>query len=108
MKRVKVSGGKVSTFAALEWSTASSQRLGRRWRVRNASVIGAPRAIARGTTIVRIMCWAMCTLSSVSSYPPRPESTARAAEPIPRTTNDSVRPIGQWSPRRRSRTTPHR
>ena len=64
---VKVSGGNVSTFATRECRTTSSQRRGRRGRVRSARVIGAPSAIASGTTIARTMCWTMCTDSNVSS-----------------------------------------
>ena len=52
------------------------------------------------------MCWTMCTLSSVVSYAARPEEVATKKMPIPTPTNASVRPIGQWSPRRRRTTTP--
>ncbi len=107
-KSVNVSGGKVSTFATRECRTASSHRRGRRGSVRSARVIGAPSAIANGTTIASTMCWTMCTDSNVSSYTARPETVARVALPMPTPTNDRVRPTGQWSPRRCSRTTPQR
>ena len=93
-----VSGGKVSTLPTRECSTASSQRRGRGGRVRSASVTGADSATASGTTIDRIMCWTMCTLSRVVSYAARPDwvASTKAAIPSPKATD---RPTGQWSPR---------
>ena len=76
--------------------------------MRSASVTGAPSAQNSGTTIDRIMCCTMCTLSSVVSYAARPEEVAKKNDPIPPTTKDSVRPTGQRSPRSCSRQTPNR
>ena len=53
--------------------------------MRSASVTGAPSAQNSGTTIDRIMCCTMCTLSSVVSYAARPELVAKKNEPIPPT-----------------------
>ena len=107
MKSVKVSGGNDSTFAARECRTDSSQLRGRRGSVRRARVMGAPSAMASGTSIARIMCCAMWTLSRVSSYVPSPETVAIAAATIP-ARNAAVRPSGQGLPRRCIRSTPHR
>ena len=76
--------------------------------MRSASVTGAPSASASGTTIDSSMCWTMCTLSRVVSYAASPDVVAKKNVPIPTTTNASVRPTGQWSPRRRSASTPYR
>ena len=103
---MNVSGGKLSTFATRECRTASSQPRGRRGRVRSASVTGAPSARDSGTHIDSSMCWTMCTLISVVSYVERPDEVAKKKTPIPATTNASVRPTGQCTPRRRSASTP--
>ena len=50
---------------------------GRRGSGRSARVTGAPSASASGTSIERIMCWTMCTLSSVVSYAASPEAVAK-------------------------------
>ena len=99
MYSASVRGGNVSTRATLECSTLSSTLRGRRGRVRNASVTGAPSAQNSGTAIPRIMCCTMCTLSSVVSYAAMPELVAKKNSPIPPTTNERVRPIGHRSPR---------
>ena len=98
----------MSTLATREWTTVSSQRRGRGGSVRSASVTGAPSAQNSGTSIVRIMCCTMCTLSSVVSYAAIPELVANRNAPIPPATKDSVRPIGQRSPRSCRRQTPSR
>jgi hypothetical protein len=100
-----VSGGKVKTFPTRECSMASSQRRGRAGSVRSASVTGAESATANGTTIDKIMCWTMCTLSSVVSYAARPDwvASTKAAMPAAKAT---VRPTGHRSPRPRSAFTP--
>ena len=95
-------------MATRECSTASSQPRGRAGRVRSARVTGAPSASDSGTTIDSSMCWTMCTLSSVVSYAASPDVVANRKAPIPTTTNATVRPTGQRSPRRRSATTPSR
>ena len=66
-KSRKVSGAKDSTAPAGSAAAASSQRRGRRGRVRSISVTGAPSARNSGTNIDSTMCWTMCTDSSVVS-----------------------------------------
>ena len=105
-----MSGGNESTATTFECRTASSQCRGPLLdvpgSVRSASVTGAPSASASGTNIDRIMCWTMCTLSSVVSYVEIPDEVATKNDPMPRITKEKVRPSGQWSPRLRRTSTP--
>jgi hypothetical protein len=69
---------------------------------RSAKVTGAPRTRKIGLSIDSVMCCAMCTLNSTGAYRPTPLSVTTTIVARPQN-HATVRPTGQLSPRRRSR-----
>ncbi|GAW49783.1 hypothetical protein PD653B2_2110 [Nocardioides sp. PD653-B2] len=93
--------------AGQEWITRCSHSRGpiepsvRRFRVRRASVTGAPRARKTGTAVAIVMCATMCMLNRTRPYAPGEPLVAQTSNTEP-TTQAMVRDTGQVSPRARS------